>query len=194
MIQLSKNKQFLLALIIPVIILLGMTVKPLLTTFFGETIYLQTVLFDPRDLFYGDYVDLQFEIERLPVTLLDKELQSKLESNGHSFKDYKDTSVYIVLELNQQSGIHEAVIITEKKPSSSPYIKGIMSPYLSYSDWDDQNSQKVVYIDIPVERYFLEENTGKQLEQDAREGRLIAEIKVKNGYPILQGILKDARN
>ena len=49
----KREKTFLLAVLIPLIILLAMTVKPQATVLFGQEIVLETKAFDPTDLFRG---------------------------------------------------------------------------------------------------------------------------------------------
>ena len=58
----TKKKTFLLAVLIPLLILLVMTIKPQATVLFGQEILLETKAYDPTDLFRGDYVAVRFAI------------------------------------------------------------------------------------------------------------------------------------
>ncbi len=162
-----------------------MLVKPLTATYLGESIKLQTIPYDPRDLFYGDYVDLNFEIEEVPLDIIYEPLLKKLDIHGDSSKPYQDVKVFIELKEDKATGIFKAWRVVETKPKSGVYIKGVMSPYV---DWTADKGYKKVNINIPIERYYLEENTGKQLEKESSQGRLIATVKVYKGYPILQSV------
>jgi len=179
----SNRNYFLFTLCIPLLILLGMTVKPLQAVYLGEVVKLQTAPVDPRDLFYGDYVILDFEIERLPIELLDETLANDFELVNNEYVQYKGKedilSVYLLLEANEE-GIHEAVSISKAVPKSGTYMKGSLYTYASQGE--------ELLINIPIERYYLEENTGQQLEEDARQGRIVATLHVYKGYPILKEV------
>lgn len=177
--SLSNNKLFIISLILPIILLLSMTVKPLMTIYFGETVKLQTVPYDPRDLFYGDYVDLDFEAENIPINLVEDSLRKTLEDNTTSSFPKDDFKVYLILEQNGTTGVHDVTSVSTKKPKSGTYIKGISSPYI----YEDK-----LTVSIPIEKYYLAENTGTQLEEASTKGQLIATIKVYNGYSILRSV------
>ncbi|MFJ8260620.1 GDYXXLXY domain-containing protein [Rummeliibacillus sp. NPDC094406] len=185
--KLSRNKQFFLSLLVPVIILIAMTVKPLLTVLTGETIYLQTTPVDPSDLAYGDYVDLEFEIETVPLDLLDNGLKKQLGDDKDYFNFDSDKSVYITIKQNKNTNIYEVLKVTETKPRSGIFIKGKLAYYIDQA-WDNNSSTKEAHINIPIERYYVEDNTGTHLEKLSQKGKLRAEIKVRDGYAVLRGI------
>jgi len=177
--NLSKNKLFLISLFVPVLLLLSMTIKPLITIYYGETIRLQTVPVDPSHLFYGDYVDLEFEAENIPIDVVEKSLQKKLEDNTYGISPQDDLSVYIHLDYNQESDTHQVTNLTTDKPNSGTYIKGFLNPYIQ---------EDTARVSIPIEQYYLEDNTGLELEDKARNGEIIATIKVHKGYAILRNV------
>lgn len=178
--SLSKNKLlFLISLFVPVLLLLSMTIKPLLTIYYGETVRLQTVPVDPSHLFYGDYVDLEFEAENIPIHVVEKPLRKKLEDYTYGSFPQDDISVYIHLDYNQKTDTHKVTNLTTDKPKSGTYIKGMLLPYIQ------ENTARV---SIPIEQYYLEDNTGLELENKARKGEIIATIKVHKGYAILRGV------
>lgn len=174
----TKNKLFLISLLLPIILLLSMTIKPLITINYGETIRLQTVPVDPSNIFYGDYVDLDFEAENIPVNIVEKSLRKELEVNtiGYSQDDLK---VYILLAYSNETDTHKVTSLSKNKPKSGTYIKGILHP----SIFEDK-----VRVSIPIEQYYLEDDTGSELEDKARKGKLVATIKVRKGYAILRSV------
>ncbi|HWI49381.1 MAG TPA: GDYXXLXY domain-containing protein [Rummeliibacillus sp.] len=188
--KLSRNKKFFLSLLVPVLILIAMTVKPLLTVLTGETIYLQTTPVDPSDLAYGDYVDLEFEIETLPLDLLDNGLKKQLSDDKEYFNFDSDKTVYITLKQNNNTNIYEAMKVTEIKPRTGIFIKGELASYIDQEgEVDNNSSTKVAHINIPIERYYVEDNTGTHLEILSQKGKLKAEIRVRNGYAVLRDII-----
>lgn len=177
--NLTKNKLFLISLLLPIIFLLSMTIKPLITINYGETVRLQTVPYDPSDLFYGDYVDLDFEAENIPINRVEKSLRKKLEDNTSGSFPQDRLKAFIQLTFNKESETHKVINITQTKPKSGIYIKTTLEPYID---------EGKVRASIPIEKYYLEDDTGKILEDKARKGQLVATIKVRNGYAILRSV------
>lgn len=177
--NLSKNKLFLFSLILPIILLASMTVKPLIAIYYGDTVKLQTVPYDPRDLFYGDYVDLEFEAENIPINIVEKSLRKTLEDNTSGSSPRDNFKVYLILEQDNRTGVHDVTNVIANKPKSGTYIKGIITPYIY---------EGKVTVSIPIEKYFIAEYTGKKLEDASIKGQLVATLKVYNGYSILRGV------
>lgn len=168
-----RTKQFLLACLVPVVILLGMTATPLYTMMAGEEITLRTVPVDPTDLFRGDYVTLQYEAEEIPAELVDNAVKAKLDEGRSNIEVY--------VPLKQDEGVHVPAKVSLEKPSSGVYLKGRVD-YMSTS-WE--SNEEVVYVQYSLDKYFVEENTGLELEKASSEGNILAKVKVKNGYAYL---------
>lgn len=173
-----KRIGFIIALAVPLILLLSLVVKPLWTLNTGENIILKTVPVDPRDLFYGDYVTLQYEIEEVPKEKLSKNLIEKLE-NETSWRKFK-----VYGKLVSKDGVYILEELTEKKPSNTLYLTGEIQ-YYSYLNAEEV---EVYDVNFNLDRFFVPENTGMALEDLSRKGQLIAHIKVKNGYAVLDSI------
>ncbi|OEH93745.1 GDYXXLXY domain-containing protein [Bacillus solimangrovi] len=182
----KKRKYFLLALCIPVIVLLSMTIKPLQATYLGEEIKLKTVPLDPRDLFYGDYVILDFEIESVGFDQFDQSLANKFtantnkNTNQHFVYEGNERTIPVYIVLEEVDDVHQVKVVSEQKPSTGAYVKGNLRTFVGSND--------KLTIDIPIERYYVEENTGKQLEDAARRGNIIAHLKEYNGYAVLKDL------
>jgi uncharacterized membrane-anchored protein len=173
----NRAKHLLLACVVPVILLLGMTATPLYTMIKGDVIFLQTVPVDPSNLFRGDYVALQYEAEEIPRNLVDKDVVSKIEAGEY------DLTVYVLFE--KKNGIHSPIKVSLKKPKDVIYLKGKLE-YLGSND--DQKS--VAYLTYSLDKYFLEDNTGLEWEEASSKGEILAKVKVKNGYAYLVDIQK----
>ncbi|WP_121609943.1 GDYXXLXY domain-containing protein [Mesobacillus foraminis] len=168
-----RTKQFILACLLPIVILLGMTVTPLYTLLAGEEITLKTVPVDPTDLFRGDYVILQYEAEEIQAQLLEKEVRTKLEKGESNFE------VYVPLKLDE--GAHVPTKVSFEKPTSGVYLKG----RVQYVTAGRDSIEEVAYVEYSLDKYFVEENTGLELEEASASGNLLAKVKVKNGYAYL---------
>jgi len=180
-----NKKHFLIAVVIPVIILLGMAVQPVLTLFFGQEILLATRPFDPRDIFRGDYVNLSYEIEEVPLEKFPDKLLS-LAENVEEKKSYKKApTVYGVLK--EENGYMVIDYISLEKPEDKLYIKGKLPSYYVFL-YRDKYTNNPIFVNFGLDKYFVPENTGTELEEAARQGKITARVKILNGYAILVGI------
>ena len=172
----KRAKQLILACLFPVVILLGMTITPVYTLVNGEEIILRTVPVDPTDLFRGDYVTLRYEVEEVPSTLVENAVRFELEQ-GRS-----GVEVYVQLEL--KDGVHVPTKVSLTKPASGLYLQGRMD-YISKSWAGNVEGEEVAYIRYSLDKYFVEDNTGLELEEASAKGNILANVKVKNGYAYL---------
>lgn len=167
-----------LSLVLPTLILLFLLANSYFIVLFGEEITLKTVPFDPTDLFRGDYVELSYEIEVV------KESQIKnYEINNKS--DYgQRTDMYAVLK--DDGDVYILDYITKDRPDGGIYLR--CEVYAYYGFRGDNN---LVEVDYRINRYFIKEKTGTELEEAARKGQLLGKVKVYKGRGILVGIVKE---
>lgn len=170
-----------LSLMIPVLLLLSLLFQPLITMQFGETIILQTQPIDPTDLFRGDYVDLFYDINQID--------SSKTKIEGLKTDSAENTlngkTVYVQFKKGAQTHIVDR--FTMIKPQKGPYLKGkILSNYLK--DYNIPNSPRIYNMNFGIDRYFIEENSGKGYEDAARTGKVIVTLKIYNGYAVVSGL------
>jgi uncharacterized membrane-anchored protein len=178
--NMMKNKRigFIIALTVPLLLLIGLTVKPLWVLTNGDDVSLLTVPMDPRDLLYGDTVTLRYEIEEVPKNEIPIDILKKIEKRTIS----KQLTVYG--KLVQQGDVYVLDSLSNKKPKGSIYLTGKLNGY----DYQNVNGVNVHSINFGLDRYYIPENTGKELENLSAKGQLVAHLKVKNGYGILKGI------
>tara|TARA_B100000315_G_scaffold108481_1_gene99566 strand:+ start:3435 stop:4004 length:570 start_codon:yes stop_codon:yes gene_type:complete len=101
----------------------------------GTTVVLQAVPVDPRSLFQGDYVDLNYEISLLPPYLSDSPPGAK---------------VYV--SLMERDDVWEAITYNTRKPGGDRvFIKGIVGRRGS--------------VDFGIGTYFVPEGTGRVIER-----------------------------
>lgn len=175
-----KNKHigFIVTITVPLLLLIGLTIKPLWTLTYGDDVALLTMPVDPRDLLYGDYVTLRYEIEEVPKNEISAAILNKIDKLAYS----KGLTVYG--KLVQQGEIYVLDSLSDKKTRGSVYLTGKLSGY----DYQNADGITVHSVDFGLERYFVPENTGKELEDLSAKGQLVAHLKVKNGYGILKEI------
>lgn len=168
----NKNKTFFLAVAIPLLILLAMTIKPQATVLFGQEIILETKAFDPTDLFRGDYVAISVAISEIPeskVTLLSDKVINK--------------SLYV--SLKQEGKYYVVDQVSETKPNKGVYLKGKFQE--TYNEFNNVNKYRV---DYSLDKYFVEQGSGTELQQDSYRGDLMANVKVLGGYGVVTGLAR----
>ncbi|MEH7081999.1 GDYXXLXY domain-containing protein [Neobacillus drentensis] len=171
----KRAKQLVFACCVPVLILLGMCVKPLYTLLTGEEMILQTKPLDPSDVFRGDYVTLKYEAEEVPKKLVEQSVVTRLQDRGGEFE------VYVLME--KKNGVHTPFKVTLTKPDKGEFLNGT----ISYIDKDNQG-QEIAFISYDLDNYYLEDNTGTEWEKASAKGEILAKLKVNNGYAILTDI------
>lgn len=176
----KRTKYLILASLIPILILIGMTVTPLYTLYNGKEITLATIPVDPSDPFRGDYVSLRFEAEEVPLKLVEKEILDRRDR-------LSGTRVYV--SLTEVDGIYKPTMVTLDKPEKGIYIKGNFQ-YTGRA-WDpvtQKETEEVAFIEYSLDKYFVEDNTGLEWERASMNGDIIAKVKVFNGYAYLLDI------
>lgn len=180
----SKRSKFLIALIVPLLILIGLIYKPVLAYVVGETITVKTVPVDPRDLLYGDYVYLELDINNVRKEKMSKELIEKLSSKkpeNRKFTNGRVITVYSILEKAEDNYTVQSVSL--HKPENGIYLKGRIT--IGYSPLNVNE----YYIDYGLNRFYVEENTGKELENQSARGELALVLKVADGYALIEDII-----
>ena len=163
----NRTKTFIIAVLIPLFILVGLTVKPAVTVLYGQEILLETRAVDPTDFFRGDYIVVNPKISEIPKT----EFPASIELlNG--------TEVYVLLK--QEGPFHLVESISAAKPQKGLYLKG----KIEYSFFDSDN----VLIDYGLDKFFIKQGSGGKLEEASFQGKLVANVKVWNGYGLLTDV------
>ena len=110
----TKQKTFILAVVIPLLILLAMTIKPQTTVLFGQEIVLETKAFDPTDLFRGDYVAISVAISEIPKSKVTLPIDKVLSKN-------------LYVSLKQEGKYYVVDQVSEIKPKQGVYLRGKLS-------------------------------------------------------------------
>jgi uncharacterized membrane-anchored protein len=148
---------------VQVAILLLMIVLDGLPLVLGERIKLNVVPVDPRDLFRGDYVVLNYDFTRVEPRQI--EGLALPENNWDWYSDVSGRDVYVSLK---HEGDHAEVAgISVNRPVGGNYLRGrLQSPYR---------------IDCGIEAYYVQEGEGRRLENLIRSRSIQAEVAVWQG-------------
>jgi len=143
------NKRLIAIICLQILLLFTIVGKYYYVAATGKLITIETAPIDPRDLFYGDYVTLNYEISSIERSSVETDLETDAYLN-------RGTAVYVVLEKKKEP-FYEAVGVYKKEQLIAPgqvMLKG----KLNYSDEYQFN------ITYGLERYYVPENTGREIE------------------------------
>lgn len=124
----------------------------------GQEILLKTAPVDPRDLFRGDYVRLGYDIGSIPARIITDKSGLEVTPGG---------PLYVILR-RQADGFWTAQSASFAEPErpASPdeaMIRGEVGSGWSLSD------DTTVGVEYGIERYYVPEGDGLEIEQDMRE-------------------------
>jgi uncharacterized membrane-anchored protein len=135
----------------------------------GRVVTLKVVPVDPRDIFRGDYVVLNYDVSRVDVHVVagDDEFQSG------------DTA-YVTLKQNGE--YWGAVAISHKPPTDASGLVTLKAN-VSYQDPvvaapNAGDLARWVSLSYGVESYFVPQGTGHAIEEEARKGVLSVDVAV----------------
>lgn len=132
----------------------------------GKEMVFQTAPIDPRDIFRGDYVRLDYPFSRIDTDQLSADiLKSGLR---------KGQRVYLSLKVNKQ-GFAQGQQLSTSPPSQPPYLAGQVKNHWPYRDYIKHRSRSnpvpiissgnPVQIKYGLEQYYVEQGTGLEMEK-----------------------------
>jgi uncharacterized membrane-anchored protein len=178
----NPKKTFYLIVIFWLLIFSGFIAYKEYTLRTGTEVMLKTMPVDPRDLFRGDYVTLNYEISNLDI--------KKIPAENSYF--YNGEPIYLALELKNGYGIPKKIYTTP--PEDELYIKGKINNII-YGENEEMNIQQL-RVDYGIESYFVPEGRGMEIEKEQRSGQKRVDAKViidKYGNAIIKSLLIDGK-
>jgi uncharacterized membrane-anchored protein len=134
----------------------------------GASYSFQTAPIDPRDIFRGDYVRLNYLFSVLHV----EDVDEAIIENGLR----KGQKVYLSLKLDR-NGIAQSKRLYLSAPEDGPYILGRSQLHWPYRNYQNQSpgERKVrpwgpVSVKYGIEQYYVEQGSGRAIEE-MRGGR-----------------------
>lgn len=151
----NKKKIFIIVVVFWVVIIGSFIGFKEFTLRTGKAVLLKTVPVDPRDLFRGDYVVLEYEISTINAL--------NMSYKSHDFKE-KD-KIYVLLNVDHKK-IAIAIDVDKKKPKEAFFIQGTVTDI--YKD--------NLSIKYGIESYFVPEGEGLEIER--KLGQTYAEVAI----------------
>ena len=149
------KRNILIVALVQALFLCGMVAAKQYTLNVGEPVLLETQPIDPRSLFRGDYVRLNYGINSLALD----ELAGDDEFQRHD-------AVFVVLASD--GTYHQPVSVHHEMPESDgTVIKGKIS-HVQGGRWNPDTQQRedgrFLNVKYGIENYFVPEGTGRELE------------------------------
>jgi uncharacterized membrane-anchored protein len=117
----------------------------------GKVIYLRTTPIDPRDIFRGDYVRLNYEFSRIAID------EVKDAENTEGIK--KGVRLYVGL-AEGPGGLYQMTHAQFQKPEAGLYLTGrTLHPYRN------PQSGYPIWLNYGIEAYFVEQGAGRAIEK-----------------------------
>lgn len=134
----------------------------------GTPYLFQTAPIDPRDIFRGDYVRLDYLFSHLPPARLDPAIHEQGVRKGQR--------VYLALEQHE-NGLSEGGMLYHNPPANGAYLAGRVRndwPYRGYHERPAEERVKMpltpVAVKFGIEQYYVEQGRGLVMEE-TRGGR-----------------------
>ncbi len=146
-----KRKLLLLAIAFQLLVPAWMAADRELVVQNGRAVYLRTAPIDPRDIFRGDYVRLDYEASSFSP----RQAGAKIREEGIE----KGSVVYARLETGP-GGLSRTIEVTREQPESGPFLRG-----RTFHRWHPGDGGQALQVRYGIEKYFVEQGRGKAMEQ-----------------------------
>ncbi len=141
----------------------------------GREIVLNVIPVDPRSLFRGDYVILNFDFSTLKTTQVPKDLRS-------------NEQVFVTLQ-KAPNGSWAYISMSRAQPAQLPKDRIAMRGRVK-SVWRNRKTDlSTIRLRFGIESYFVPEGTGKALEKQVRDSKIRAIVAVSGtGVAAIKGL------
>ena len=160
-----NNKSLIyLVVLFQVLILGGMFAKAFYPMMVGKPVKLKVLPIDPRDLFRGNYVNLQYDFSNI---YLDS-IKHDLDSVAFSTLTYGD-ALFVELALDENKEFYKTVGIwtdADKKPNPQNILIKATREDGSYNSWN--KDYNYIRISAGVESFFTKKDNALNLENKMR--------------------------
>ncbi|MDM5317807.1 GDYXXLXY domain-containing protein [Fictibacillus sp. b24] len=169
----TKKRGWMIAALLQVLFLVFIAGSYYSIDYFGKDIKIKTVPVDPRDILYGDYVTLRFEISRVPLSSYKGDFTELDRGERHA---------YVVLQPGKEGYYAVKKVYPEK-----PEVKDneVVLTAKAEKIWGE-NSIDQIELTYGFERYYVQENTGKELEAQANDMDAIISVAPWGAHKIVE--------
>ncbi|ENN86971.1 hypothetical protein RHSP_13992 [Rhizobium freirei PRF 81] len=152
----------------------------------GVEVILKTAPVDPRDLLRGDYVTLNYDISRVPVSTLVGGPPKESLSN-------KILSVRLKKQDDGYWGIAESSLGTLDPQPDTVILKSLPFDYVFYGDQAD--AAATMFVNYGIERFYVPEGQGRDIESARNDKRVSIAARVSpDGAAHIKSLLLDGKS
>ncbi|MDY6964801.1 MAG: GDYXXLXY domain-containing protein [Halobacteriota archaeon] len=165
------KKEFMLLMLVPAVVIIALLSVHLYILSFGQEILLEIPEpIDPRDLFRGDYVRLNYEISQINLT-----------ETSYDYGFSRGEPIYATLSEKEKFWTIDSVSHTEPTLiNNQVFMKGEVT-----SVYKDR-----VRVKWGIESFFVPEGEGLPIERHMGKGNVSIVVKVGyNGYSVIKELL-----
>lgn len=181
--------RYLLLTLLLTLPLLGMVGRQLHILNQGAEVALEIVPVDPRSLFRGDYVRLNYAISRLKTAEL---------GGDDEFASHDDIYVTLVPE----KGVFAARALFHQHPGASAdqvvirgRVNSVVAQQRGSTEIESSPVQTRLSVHFGIESYFVPEGTGRELEKQAASGKVAVLVAVlESGDAAIKGLRLNGSN
>ncbi|MDD3246344.1 MAG: GDYXXLXY domain-containing protein [Methanosarcina sp.] len=182
----NQKKIFYLTIVFWLMLFSGFILYKEYTLRTGTEVVLKTEPVDPRDLFRGDYVILNYDISTLDLD------EVPVEDPYFNHND----RIYLAIELEDGYGVPKKVY--RNPPGDELYLKGTVKELIY--DWGEDEDGiiteephiKELRVEYGIESYFVPEGRGIEIESQQWTGEEGVDVKVvvdKYGNAVIKSLL-----
>lgn len=179
----NKATALLIVVILQTTLLVAMIMQRQSTLDNGTRVLLETRPVDPRSLFRGDYVRLNYTISTIDLTTV-----------GGDDKFKRKQPLFVVLEPGERywqplSVHHQPPVLTDKQVMLSGEVT-YFTPTLWDSDLQKSLKRPNVRVRYGIENYFVPEGEGRKLERPTEGKRIDIEVAIdRSGQAAISGLM-----
>ncbi|WP_442967577.1 GDYXXLXY domain-containing protein [Rhizobium sp. BR 362] len=153
----------------------------------GVEVLLKTAPIDPRDLLRGDYVTLNYDISRVPVSTL-------IDGTPTDSRKNQILSVRLKKQDDDYWGIIESSFGTLEPKPDTVVLKTLPFDYFSYGD-SAPSPQATIPVTYGIERYYVPEGAGRTIEDARNHDRVAIAARVSaDGEAHIRSLLLDGKS
>lgn len=176
-----KKNLYIFSLILPVIMLLGLTIFPITNYYLGTDIKLSAKAYTSTDSNRGKGIYLTYDISNVKKEKISKDIIELQNKNNGLVKE-----AYI--SLNKNGDVYDVTQVVLAKPKSGIYLK--CSVYLAFEK-DEKNGQvDVVNLNIPIDNFYPSNKKEFISSEFKDETPVIATLRVYKGNAVLKDVVK----
>lgn len=163
------------------LLLLIPTVKPLFVVAFGEEVKIEAIGFDPTDPFKGDFIRIGYVNEIITFDMFDETITTRDEDKLYQLLN--NEKLYVSLE---KSGEYYHVANVSLEKPEGLFIRA----EFEHTNWEwneelDRGGATGIVVTYNLDKFYVPEGTGYELEQAIQRGEAYSVVKIFNGYAVL---------